>query len=102
MRAYYVYIMTGPSRVLYTGVTNDIERRTLEHRMKVLRGFTQKYKLDQLVFYEVYGNIYAAIAREKQIKGWLRVRKIAFIESVNPHWKDLSEEWAQAKRPPIR
>ena len=87
---YYVYIMTNKSRTLYTGVTNDLERRVYEHKQKLVPGFTAKYNITRLVYFEVTQDVQAAITREKQIKGWLRSKKIALIESVNPEWKDLS------------
>ena len=93
MNEYYVYIMTNKSGTLYTGVTNNIQRRVFEHRNKLVEGFSKKYNITQLVYYEVTTDISAAIAREKQIKGWLRAKKIALIKSVNPNWRDLSEEW---------
>jgi putative endonuclease len=93
MRQYYVYIMTNRSRTLYTGVTNNLMRRVYEHKNKLTDGFTKKYNITKLVYYESTPEITSAIAREKQIKGWLRKRKVALIESANPHWKDLSEEW---------
>ena len=92
-KEYYVYIMTNKSRTLYTGVTNDLMRRVPEHKNKLIKGFTSKYNIQFLVFYESTSDIHAAIAREKQIKGWLRAKKIALIDSMNPRWKDLSEEW---------
>lgn len=92
-KAYYVYIMTNKSRTLYTGVTNNLERRVYEHKHKLLPGFTSKYNITKLVFFEAGDDISVAIAREKQIKGWLRAKKIALIESMNPEWKDLSEDW---------
>jgi len=93
MRQYYVYIMTNRSRTLYTGVTNNLYRRVYEHKNKLIGGFTKKYNITKLIWYEVTSEVTSAIAREKQIKGWLRRKKIALIESVNPEWKDLSEEW---------
>ena len=78
------------NRVLYTGVTNDLKRRVYEHREKLVEGFTKKYNVGKLVFYEVCEDIEGAILREKQIKGWLRIKKIALIESMNPGWRDLS------------
>ena len=78
------------NRVLYTGVTNDLKRRVYEHREKLVEGFTKKYNVGKLVFYEVCEDIEGAIPREKQIKGWLRIKKIALIESMNPGWRDLS------------
>jgi putative endonuclease len=92
-KEYYVYIMTNKSRTLYTGITNDLMRRVHEHKNKLVKGFTSKYNIQFLVFYESTTDIHAAIAREKQIKGWLRAKKIALIDSMNPTRKDLSEEW---------
>jgi len=93
-KEYYVYIMTNKSRTLYTGVTNDLIRRVYEHKNKIIKGFTSRYNITRLVFYETYSSIHLAIEREKQIKGWLRKKKIALIDSVNPEWNDLSEEWS--------
>lgn len=92
-KEYYVYIMTNKSRTLYTGVTNDLMRRVYEHKHKLVHGFTSRYNIQYLVYYESTPSIHAALAREKQIKGWLRAKKIALIDSMNPEWKDLSEEW---------
>lgn len=89
-KQYYIYIMTNKSnRVLYTGVTNDLKRRVYEHRNKLVKGFTQKYNVVMLVYYEMVGNSYSAISREKQIKAGSREKKIKLIESMNPQWKDL-------------
>jgi putative endonuclease len=93
MKRYYVYIMTNKSRTLYTGITGNLERRVYEHRHKLIPGFTSKYNITKLVYYEETQDVRAAIAREKQIKGWLRAKKIALIESVNPQWEDLSLRW---------
>ena len=90
---YYVYIMASASRTLYTGVTENLERRVLQHRRKLLPGFTARYNINRLVYYEVSGEVVAAIAREKQIKSLTREKKIALIESVNRDWKDLSAGW---------
>ena len=92
-KEYYVYIMTNKSRTLYTGVTNDLMRRVHEHKNKLIRGFTSRYNLQYLVYYESTSDVHAALEREKQIKGWLRSKKIALIESMNREWKDLSEKW---------
>jgi putative endonuclease len=92
-KEYYVYIMTNKSRTLYIGVTNNLMRRVYEHKHKLVPGFTSKYNIQFLVYYETGNDINEAIAREKQIKGWLRSKKIALIDSMNPKWKDLSEEW---------
>jgi putative endonuclease len=93
MKQYWVYILSNKSRTLYIGITNDIERRVVEHREKVQPGFTSGYNISRLVYYEEFGDPDSAIAREKQLKGWLRKKKIALIESMNPEWKDLSEGW---------
>jgi putative endonuclease len=91
-RNYFVYIMSNNSKMLYTGVTNDLEKRVFRHRSKLIEGFTQKYNFHKLVYFEPFGDVRDAIVREKQVKGWLRSRKVALVESVNPHWVDLSEE----------
>ncbi len=94
MRQYYVYILTNRKQgVPYTGVTNDLERRIYEHKNKLISGFASKYNLTKLVYFEETTDVNAAITREKQIKGWLRKKKVALIESKNPEWKDLTEEW---------
>jgi putative endonuclease len=85
--------MTNKSRTLYTGITNDLERRVYEHKQKLVPGFTAKYNIDRLVYFEATQDVHAAISREKQIKGWLRAKKIALIESMNPEWGDLSVGW---------
>ena len=91
---YYVYIMTNKGNsVLYTGVTNNLERRVYEHKNKVVDGFTGRYNINKLVYFEEYNNINDAIAREKQIKGGSRKKKIELIEKDNPKWRDLSEDW---------
>ena len=93
MTHYYVYIMTNRSGTLYVGMTNDIRRRVWQHRHKLIEGFTKRYNITRLVYYEETPDVAAAIAREKQIKGWLRKKKIALIESHNSGWKDLSDAW---------
>lgn len=94
MRTYVVYILTNASRrTLYTGITSRIGLRTFEHKHKVHNGFTAKYNVHRLVYYERYSDPWSAIAREKQIKGWLRAKKIALIESLNPRWDDLAGNW---------
>jgi putative endonuclease len=98
VKQYYVYIMTNRSRTLYTGVTNDLERRVYEHKQKLIPGFTAKYNIDCLVYYEATEDVNAAIYREKQIKGWLRAKKMALIESMNPEWADLSLAWSGESR----
>ena len=93
MTDYYVYIMTNPSRMLYTGVTNDLQRRIQTHKAKASPGFTSQYNITQLAYFEGTLSRAGAIAREKQIKGWLRRKKLALIESTNPEWQDLSASW---------
>ena len=90
MKHYHVYILTDKSnKVLYTGVTNDLLRRIHEHRAKLIDGFTKKYNLRKLVYFEEFTDINEGIAAEKKIKGWLRMKKIKLIESKNPKWNDL-------------
>ena len=90
---YYVYILTNKrNTVLYTGVTNDLKRRVYEHREKLVSGFTKKYNVYKLVFYEITNSIEVAIQREKQIKGGSRQKKIDLINGMNPGWRDLYEE----------
>jgi putative endonuclease len=93
MREYYVYIMTNRSGTLYTGVTGNLLRRVYQHKHKLVPGFTSRYNIDRLAYFEVFGDVCLAIAREKEIKGWLRAKKIALIESSNRDWKDLSDGW---------
>ena len=88
-----MYIMTNNSGTLYVGVTNNLERRDYEHTHGVGSGFTKRYGLTRLVYYETTPDVRAAIQREKEIKGWVRRRKIALIAGANPYWKDLSEVW---------
>jgi putative endonuclease len=93
---YFVYILSSKSRRIYTGVTNDLFRRVLQHKRGEIEGFTQRYKVNRLVYYEQFRYVGNAIHREKQIKGWLRVKKVALIERDNPTWDDLAEEWGKA------
>jgi len=91
---YYVYILTNKNNtVLYTGVTNDLVRRVSEHKNKIIKGFTSKYNIEKLVYFEDFNEIESAITREKQIKSGSRLKKIKLIENENPDWKDLSEEF---------
>lgn len=78
------------NKVLYTGVTNNLERRVYEHKNKLIKGFTDKYNINKLVYFDYTGDVNSAIAKEKQIKGWTRQKKNELIESINPNWKDLS------------
>ena len=91
---YYVYILTNwNNKVLYIGVTNNLERRLYEHKMQLVDGFTKKYNVHKLVYYEYTSEVEAALAREKQLKGWTRKKKDSLIATMNPQWYDLSENW---------
>ncbi len=92
-REYYFYMMASYRGAPYAGVTNDLTRRAYEHKQKVIDGFTKKYNVTKLVYYEATDSIEATIEREKQVKGWLRRKKVALIESVNPYWEDLAKKW---------
>ena len=92
-RGYYVYLLSNRTRTLYVGVTNDLQRRINEHKNRLVEGFTKRYHLNYLVYFEETTDVSVAIAREKQIKSWRRAKKIDLIESSNPQWKDLSLDW---------
>ncbi|MGB3328484.1 MAG: GIY-YIG nuclease family protein [Thermomicrobiales bacterium] len=94
MRDVFVYILANEKRTIYIGVTNSLERRLWEHRNRIAPGFASDHGCDQLVLIETYGDIRDAIAREKQLKGWRRSKKIALIEASNPGWRDLSDGWS--------
>jgi len=95
-RLAFVYIMSNQWRVLYVGITTDLATRVAQHkRGHHSNSFTSRYGLNRLVYYETYGSITAAIAREKQMKGWMRIRKLALIIEANPRWSDLSLEWGK-------
>jgi len=90
---YYVYIVASRSLNLYTGVTNSIYRRALQHKTGEIDGFTKKYNINRLVYYETFEHIGNAVAREKQVKAWTRAKRLALIKSMNPTWQDLAEGW---------
>ena len=92
MRQFYVYIVASRSGVLYIGMTNDLERRVWEHQQKLVPGFTAKYNVNVLVYYDAFPDAIQAIEAEKKIKGWTRAKKVRLIESLNPKWRDLSED----------
>src|SRR5215210_4562670 len=92
MRSFYVYIMSNASRTLYVGVTNDLVRRTWEHKEGAVPGFASRYHVTRLVWFEETINIAAAIAREKQIKSWVRAKKVALVSAINPQWRDIAED----------
>jgi putative endonuclease len=99
-RTFHVYILAGESGVLYTGMTNNLMRRIVEHKRRKIPGFTAKYNVTKLVWFEAHGRASSAIARETQIKGWSRAKKVALIEAMNPHWKGLTEK-LQTDSPPV-
>jgi putative endonuclease len=93
MRKYYIYIMNSPTGTIYVGMTNDLPRRVYEHKHKLIEGFTKKYNISRLAYFEETPDVYAAINREKEIKGWRRSKKIELIKSMNPKWEDLAADW---------
>jgi putative endonuclease len=90
---YFTYVVASRSLTLYIGMTSDLQRRIFEHKRKLHEGFSATYNCDRLVWFERFVEVYEAISREKQLKGWTRAKKIALIERTNPTWIDLSEEW---------
>jgi len=100
-KRFHVYIMTNRPRshVLYTGISGNPSHRVFQHKNKLVPGFTSRYNLTRLVYYECFVYPDAAIAREKEIKGWRRSKKIRLIESMNPHWRDLAESWTELYKP---
>jgi putative endonuclease len=103
MREFYVYILASRTAVLYVGVTNDLERRVCEHKRKLVPGFTAKYNVNNLVYYETFPTAPQAIEAEKKIKGWTRAKKITLVEAQNPKWRDLAEDFESlAQRHPER
>ena len=97
-KIYYVYILSSQRRVLYIGMTSNIEQRVFQHKTHVFGGFTAKYHVTSLVYFERHGSVITAIRREKEMKAWRREEKIELNESVNPKWKDLSYGWYQRHR----
>ena len=94
-RRYYVYIMASRSLTLYTGITDSVFRRALEHKNAKIEGFTKPYNVNRLVYYEVFRYVNNAIAREKQVKAWTRAKRLDLIKSANPTWQDLAEGWGE-------
>jgi putative endonuclease len=97
-KRYYVYIMASRSLTLYTGVTGDIYCRALQHKAGEVEGFTKKYHVNRLVYYETFKYVNNAINREKQIKAWTRAKRLALIKTMNPTWQDLAEGWGEAMK----
>ncbi len=92
-KRFYVYLLANwNNKVMYVGVTNDLQRRLYEHKNKLVKGFTEKYKVDKLVYFEETGDVTSALAREKEIKKWRREKKNNLVLSLNPEWKDLSQK----------
>jgi len=102
MKTYFVYVMSNESKMIYVGVTNSMRHRVALHKKKLVAGFTQRYNLYKLVHYETFPDIRRAIAREKQLKGWLRTKKVALIVSHNPNWNDLAADWFVKSPEPAR
>jgi len=93
-KRFHVYLLTNwNNKVIYVGITNNLERRIYEHKNKMVKGFTEKYNLKKLVYFEETPDVKAAIAREKEIKKWRREKKNQLVNKMNPEWKDLSLEW---------
>src|SRR5229473_4606454 len=102
-KQFFVYIMSNDPKfaVLYTGIAGDLTRRVWQHKKRIVPGFTSRYNLTRLVYYERFFYPDAAINREKEIKGWRRSKKIKLIESMNPHWHDLAERWGDVYKPDL-
>ena len=92
-RAYFIYIVASKSGVLYVGSTSDLVRRTYQHRHGLIPGFTKRYRVDRLVWWETTPNSRAMVEREREIKGWRREKKVRLIEATNPGWHDLAVDW---------
>jgi putative endonuclease len=90
-----VYILASRSRRLYVGVTSNLEKRLYQHRSKFVEGFSERYNINRLVYFEQFTDAINAITREKQVKGWIRQKKVALIEKTNPTWEDLSNDWVR-------
>ena len=91
MKSYFVYILANNGKMLYAGITSNLEKRIYEHKHHLINGYTKRYNINKLVYFEETNDVNVALEREKQVKGWLRKKKIALIESVNPEWQDLAE-----------
>jgi len=94
-KRYYVYIMASRSLTLYTGVTGNIYQRALQHKAGEIDGFTKKYHINRLVYYETFKYVNNALAREKQVNAWARAKRLALIKTMNPAWQDLAESWGE-------
>jgi len=96
---YYAYIIASRSRTLYIGITSDLSKRVFQHKRKTYEGFSATYNCNRLIWFERFGDVTQAIQREKQLKGWSRLKKIRLIESHNPTWENLSAEWHPSLSP---
>lgn len=92
-KVYAVYIVGSLSGTLYIGVTGNLHKRVFQHKFHRIKGFTDRYNIDRLLYWESFDDVHKAIAREKQLKGWRRSKKIALLETLNPHWVDMAREW---------
>ena len=99
-KRFYVYILASLSGTLYIGITNNLAGRVYDHKEGLISSFTKRYRVNRLVYFETFKYVGNAIAREKELKGWLRARKIKLIESVNPSWRDLSRDWEKEFKGP--
>lgn len=97
LKSYYVYILVNRSGLFYTGITNNLERRIYEHKNKLVKGFTEKYNINKLMYYSEFSDVNEAIAWEKKVKDWRREKKISLIKTINPNLTDLGE----ISRPPL-
>jgi len=95
---FWVYILSSTSGTLYVGVTGYLARRIHQHKIDSIEGFTEKYQVHRLVYYEAFDHVMSAISREKQLKGWRRQKKMALVETTNPRWQDLAEQWGREMR----
>ncbi len=102
IKRYYVYILASLSGTLSIGITDNLERRMVEHKEGLIPGFTKQYGVNRLVYFELYSDVRNAIRREKQLKGWRREKKITLIRSTNPSWKDLARAWYESRGPSTR
>jgi putative endonuclease len=93
-RSYFVYILASRTKRLYIGVTNNLGARVRQHKRREVEGFTSRYNIDRLVYYEETGDVWAALNREKQLKGWMRARKLDLVYEMNPEWLDLAADWS--------
>ena len=102
IKRYYVYILASLSGTLYIGITSNLEKRMFDHKEGLIEGFTKKYEVHRVVYFESYDDVRTAINREKQLKRWRREKKVALIERINPSWRDLARDWYESSGPSTR